>query len=62
MIIFFHILRRCGGSLDLGDHSSPEVIRFRFQCSKKDFKKALGLLLKESKIAKDADGYALLTP
>ncbi len=55
-------MRRCGGSLDLGDHSSPEVIRFRFQCSKKDFKKALGLLLKESKIAKDADGYALLTP
>lgn len=55
-------MRRCGGSLDLGDHSSPEVIRFRFQCSKKDFKKALGLLLKEGKIAKDADGYALLTP
>lgn len=55
-------MRRCGGSLDLGDHSSPEVIGFRFQCSKKDFKKALGLLLKESKIAKDADGYALLTP
>lgn len=52
---------RCNGKLDLGDHSSPELIRIRFQCSKKDFKKAIGLLLKESKIAKDGDGYALLT-
>ncbi|MCM1349311.1 MAG: S1-like domain-containing RNA-binding protein [Firmicutes bacterium] len=50
-----------GGSLDLGDHSSPDVIKFRFQCSKKDFKKAIGLLLKEHKIKKESDGYALLT-
>lgn len=49
------------GELDLGDHSSPDVIRFRFQCSKKDFKKAIGLLLKERKITKNGDGYALLT-
>lgn len=52
---------RCGGRLDLGDHSSPDIIRLRFQCSKKDFKKAIGLLLKERKIGKDGDGYALLT-
>lgn len=50
-----------GGTLDLGDHSSPDLIRFRFQCSKKDFKKAIGLLLKERKICKNGDGYALLT-
>lgn len=54
-------MERHGGKLDLGDHSSPDVIKYRFQCSKKDFKKALGLLLKERKIAKDGDGYALLT-
>lgn len=54
-------MTRSGGELDLGDHSSPDVIRFRFQCSKKDFKKALGLLLKEGKICKNGAGYALLT-
>lgn len=54
-------MERNNGQLDLGDHSSPDLIRFRFQCSKKDFKKAMGALLKERKIAKDGDGYALLT-
>ena len=54
-------MERCGGELDLGDHSSPDVIKFRFQCSKKDFKKAIGLLLKEGKIEKNGEGYALLT-
>lgn len=49
------------GDLDLGDNSSPDLIRIRFQCSKKDFKKAIGLLLKERKISKKGDGYALLT-
>lgn len=54
-------MKRSGGKLDLGDHSSPDEIRCRFQCSKKDFKKAIGLLLKERKISKDGSGYALLT-
>ncbi len=54
-------MERSGGELDLGDHSSPDLIRFRFQCSKKDFKKAMGLLLKEHKVVKNGDGYALLT-
>ncbi len=54
-------MERSGGRLDLGDHSSPDIIRLRFQCSKKDFKKAIGLLLKERKITKEGDGYALLT-
>lgn len=54
-------MERNNGQLDLGDHSSPDLIRFRFQCSKKDFKKAVGALLKERKITKDGDGYALLT-
>lgn len=48
-----------GGEMSMGDKSSPDLIRSRFHCSKKDFKKALGLLLKERKIAKTGDGYAL---
>ncbi|MCM1033083.1 MAG: S1-like domain-containing RNA-binding protein [Odoribacter sp.] len=39
-----------GGSLPLGDASSPEEIRATFHCSKKDFKKAIGHLYKEGKI------------
>lgn len=49
------------GALDLNDSSSPDLIKIRFQCSKKDFKKAIGLLLKEKKITKEGEGYALLT-
>lgn len=56
-----NFLRINGGSMEMGDKSSPDLIRYRFHCSKKDFKKAIGLLLKEHKIAKDGDGYALLT-
>ncbi|MDE6099851.1 MAG: GntR family transcriptional regulator, partial [Paramuribaculum sp.] len=55
-------MRRSAGRLDLGDQSSPELIKIRFQCSKKDFKKALGFLLKGNIITKETDGYALLTP
>lgn len=40
-------LDQAGGSLPLGDGSSPEVIKERFACSKKDFKKALGSLYKQ---------------
>lgn len=39
-----------GGTADISDKSSPEVIQAKFQCSKKDFKKAIGLLLKEHRI------------
>lgn len=39
-----------GNTLDVNDSSSPEEIKKIFNCSKKDFKKALGLLLKERKI------------
>lgn len=41
---------RKGGTLDMGDHSSPEIIQAIFSCSKKDFKKALGHLYREGKI------------
>lgn len=45
-------MKENGGELPYGDKSSPEVIRLKFQCSKKDFKKALGLMLKQGEITK----------
>lgn len=41
------------GELEVTDNSSPEEIKSIFQCSKKDFKKAIGLLYREHKIAID---------
>lgn len=38
------------GEMTLTDKSSPEEINKVFQCSKKDFKKALGLLYKQQKV------------
>ena len=43
-------LRKHGGSMTLNDKSDPKVILATFNCSKKDFKKALGLLYKEKKV------------
>jgi len=40
----------------VGDHSSPAQIRALFGVSKKAFKRAVGLLLKEQKVAFDEDG------
>ncbi len=39
-----------GGEMALTDKSSPDDINKIFQCSKKDFKKALGLLYKQQKV------------
>lgn len=39
------------GVMHLGDKSSPEEIQRTFNCSKKDFKKALGLLYRQHKVA-----------
>lgn len=39
------------GVMLLGDKSSPEKIQRTFNCSKKDFKKALGLLYRQHKVA-----------
>jgi hypothetical protein len=43
-------LKAHGGEMTLTDKSSPEDINKAFECSKKDFKKALGLLYKEQKV------------
>lgn len=39
-----------GGIVNLSDKSSPELIKESFGCSKKDFKKAIGLLYKRHDI------------
>lgn len=45
-----------GGRLSVTDKSSPEEIKALFQCSKKDFKKAIGHLYKERRIAITPEG------
>lgn len=54
-------LRDAGGEMALSDSSSPDEIKAVFQCSKKDFKKALGYLYKKGKIL-IADGGVTLSP
>lgn len=49
-----------GGRLELGDHSSPELIKELFQCSKKDFKRALGTLYRQGVIKINPDSIELV--
>ncbi|MDE6860889.1 MAG: GntR family transcriptional regulator [Duncaniella sp.] len=49
-----------GGFIPLGDSSSPESIRETFQCSKKDFKKAIGHLYKNKLISITPGGIQLI--
>lgn len=49
-----------GGRLTITDSSSPEEIKRAFHCSKKDFKKAVGKLYKERKIAIGEDCITLV--
>ena len=43
-------LKEHGGEMTLTDKSDPDEISKAFNCSKKDFKKALGLLYKQQKV------------
>lgn len=52
------IITDCG-KLELTDKSDPEIIKRQLHCSKKDFKKAVGLLLKTQKIQLLDDGIVL---
>lgn len=52
-------IEECGGKISLNDSSSPEEIRETFQCSKKDFKKAIGALFKAKQIVIENDGIRL---
>lgn len=53
-------VRLNGGEAPISDKSSPEVIQAKFQCSKKDFKKAVGQLFKEHRITFTDDGIRLI--
>lgn len=48
------------GFLPLTDRSDPEAIKSLLQCSKRDFKKAVGRLYKERQIALGEDGIFML--
>lgn len=56
----FDWLMISGGQSALSDKSDPEEIKKLFYCSKKDFKKAIGLLYKEKKITISDDGIKLV--
>ena len=45
------------GNFNLNDHSSPEEIKALLNCSKKDFKKAVGSLYRQNKIVINDNGY-----
>lgn len=49
-----------GNMIRLTDKSSPEEIKSMFECSKRDFKQAVGHLLKSGQIELKTDGIALL--
>lgn len=55
-------LSETGGFLPLTDKSSPEEIKDRFQCSKREFKQAVGHLMKVGKISQTEAGLQLLIP
>lgn len=50
---FMNLLRDNGGRSTLTDASDPDEIKAALYCSKKDFKKAIGLLYREHKIRLD---------
>lgn len=49
-----------GGKTDICDKSDPEKIKQIFACSKKDFKKAVGLLYKAQRIVVGSDGINIV--
>lgn len=53
-------LHNHNGFMPLTDHSTPELIAFELQMSKKTFKKAIGALYKQERIAILPDGIKLL--
>lgn len=53
-------LHNHNGFMPLTDHSTPELIAFELQMSKKTFKKAIGALYKQQRIAILPDGIKLL--
>lgn len=52
----YHMLEQAGGFLPYHDKTDPEVIRRIFGLSKNAYKRAIGRLMKEQKIAIEKDG------
>lgn len=55
-------MTEAGGCLPLTEKAAPADIEQRYHCSKRDFKQAIGHLLKQGKIVKNVDGSVLLAP
>lgn len=58
--VILNELRKYGGTLPFGDKSDPDLIRDRFNMSKKKFKESLGLLYKKRKIKIEKDSISLI--
>jgi predicted RNA-binding protein (virulence factor B family) len=58
--VIYNRLQKEGGFLNLHDKSSPDEISAKLQMSKKVFKKSIGTLYKDRKIAIKPDGIYLL--
>lgn len=48
--VILDFLKNNKGAVQVGDSSSPELIRELFNCSKKDFKRTIGIMYREHKI------------
>ncbi|MFC3199453.1 S1 RNA-binding domain-containing protein [Parapedobacter deserti] len=59
--VIMRALKEAGGTISLGDKSTPEEIQARFQISKSAFKKAIGGLYKERLITLGDHEIKLLT-
>ena len=57
---FYQFVKINGGSTTLCDKSSPEEIKSILQCSKKDFKKAIGALYKSHRINIDENKITIV--
>ena len=53
-------LAKNNGFLPFNDSTDPEVIKARFNCSKKNFKKAIGGLYRQNKIVIMDNGIKLV--
>lgn len=58
--LIYEALKLNEGFLSVNDKSDPELIKLKFGMSKKAFKRAIGRLLKEKKIAFENDGIKML--
>ena len=56
----YYLADAANGTMPLSDSSTPEEIKSVLQCSKKDFKKAVGFLMKNGLVSQ-ADGRLTLT-